>query len=36
LFAKVQDAWGLGHTPSAGHDAGAVRAAIRPGETKIV
>src|SRR6476646_9258078 len=31
LFAKVQDAWGLGHTPSAGHDADAVRAAIRPG-----
>src|SRR5213076_3651122 len=36
LFAKVQDAWGLGHTPSAGHDADAVRAAIRPGETKVV
>jgi len=36
LFAKVQDAWGLAHTPSAGHDADAVRAAIRPGETKVV
>jgi len=36
LFAKVQDAWGLGHPPSAGHDADAVRAAIRPGETKVV
>jgi len=36
LFAKVQDAWGLGHTPSAGHDADAVRAAIRTGETKVV
>jgi cystathionine gamma-synthase len=36
LFAKVQDSWGLAHTPSAGHDADAVRAAIRPGETKVV
>ena len=36
LFAKVQDAWGLEHTPSAGHDADAVRAAIRPGATKVV
>ena len=36
LFAKVQDTWGLAHTPSAGHDADAVRAAIRPGETKVV
>jgi len=36
LFAQVQDAWGLAHTPSAGHDADAVRAAIRPGETKVV
>ena len=36
LFAKVQDAWGLAHTPAAGHDADAVRAAIRPGETKVV
>src|SRR3954465_11558633 len=36
LFAKVQDVWGLAHTPAAGHDADAVRAAIRPGETKVV
>jgi len=36
LFAKVQDAWGLEHTPSAGHDTDAVRAAIRPGATKVV
>jgi cystathionine gamma-synthase len=36
LFAKVQDSWGLAHTPSAGHDADAVRAAIRPGQTKVV
>jgi cystathionine gamma-synthase len=36
LFAKVQDAWGLEHTPAAGHDADAVRAAIRPGTTKVV
>jgi len=36
LFAKVQDAWGLTHTPATGHDADAVRAAIRPGETKVV
>jgi cystathionine gamma-synthase len=36
LFAKVQDAWGLAHTPAKGHDADAVRAAIRPGETKVV
>jgi len=36
LFAKVQEAWGLSYTPAAGHDVDAVRAAIRPGETKVV
>ena len=36
LFAKVLDRWGLGHTPSAGHDVDAVRAALRPGSTKVV
>ncbi len=36
LFAKVQEAWGLSYTPSGGHDADSVRAAIRPGETKVV
>src|SRR5205085_7027297 len=32
----VQEAWGLSYTPSGGHDVDAVRAAIRPGETKVV
>ena len=36
LFAKVLDRWGLGHTPSAGHDVDAERAALRPGSTKVV
>ena len=36
LFAKVQEAWGLSYTPAGGHDVDAVRAAIRPGETKVV
>ena len=37
LFAKVQERVGARRTrPSAGHDADAVRAAIRPGETKVV
>jgi len=36
LFAQVQQAWGLTYTPAAGHDADSVRAAIRPGETKVV
>jgi cystathionine gamma-synthase len=36
LFAQVQQAWGLAYTPAAGHDADSVRAAIRPGETKVV
>jgi cystathionine gamma-synthase len=36
LFAQVQQAWGLTYTPAAGHDADSVRAAIRPGQTKVV
>jgi cystathionine gamma-synthase len=36
LFAQVQQAWGLAYTPAAGHGADSVRAAIRPGETKVV
>ena len=36
LFAKVLDRWGLGHTPSAGHDVDAVRSTLRPGSTKVV
>jgi cystathionine gamma-synthase len=36
LFAQVQEAWGLAYTPAAGHDADSVRAAIRPGATKLV
>jgi cystathionine gamma-synthase len=36
LFAQVQQAWGLAYTPAAGHDADSVRAAIRPGATKVV
>ncbi|HEX4699246.1 MAG TPA: cystathionine gamma-synthase [Actinomycetes bacterium] len=36
LFAQVQEAWGLTYTPAAGHDADAVRAALRPGVTKVV
>jgi cystathionine gamma-synthase len=36
LFAQVHERWGLDWTPSAGHDADAVRAAIRPGATKVV
>jgi cystathionine gamma-synthase len=35
LFAKVQDRWGLEHTPSAGHGVDDVRAALRP-TTKVV
>jgi cystathionine gamma-synthase len=35
LFAKVQDRWGLEHTPSAGHSVEDVRAALRP-TTKVV
>lgn len=36
LFDKVAQRWGLGHTPAPVSDVDAVRAAIRPGETKIV
>ena len=36
LFDKVEQAWGLAHSPAAVSDVDAVRAAIRPGETKIV
>jgi cystathionine gamma-synthase len=35
LFAKVQDRWGLEHTPSAGHGVDDVRDALRP-TTKVV
>jgi cystathionine gamma-synthase len=35
LFAKVQDRWGLEHTPSAGHGVDDVRAVLRP-TTKVV
>ena len=36
LFAKVEDPRGLAHTPAPVSDVDAVRAAIRPGETKLV
>ena len=36
LFAQVQQRWGLDWTPSAGHEPDAVRAAVRPGVTKVV
>ncbi|HEX6151045.1 cystathionine gamma-synthase [Nocardioides sp.] len=36
LFAQVEQAWGLGLTTAAVSDVDAVRAAIRPGETKLV
>ncbi|QZY28543.1 cystathionine gamma-synthase [Nocardioides coralli] len=36
LFAKVEAAWGLGLTTAPVSDPDAVRAAIRPGETKLV
>ncbi len=36
LFAKVAEPWGLEHTPAQVADPEAVRAAIRPGQTKIV
>ena len=35
LFDKVQQRWGVEYTP-AGHDVEAVRAAIRPGRTRLV
>ena len=36
LFAQVEEPWGLRHTPAPVADTDAVRAAIRPGETKVV
>ncbi len=36
LFDKVEQAWGLAHSPVPVSDVHAVRAAIRPGETKLV
>ncbi len=36
LFDKVAKVWGLGHSPAAVSDVEAVRAAIRPGMTKLV
>ncbi len=36
LFDKVEQPWGLGYTAAPVHDVDAVRAAIRPGETKLV
>ncbi len=36
LFAKVEEPWGLGYTPAAVASVDAVRAAIRPGTTKLV
>jgi cystathionine gamma-synthase len=36
LFAKVEEPWGLAHTAAQVSDVDAVRAAVRPGETKIV
>ncbi len=36
LFDKVEKVWGLAHSPAPVSDVDAVRAAIRPGETKLV
>jgi cystathionine gamma-synthase len=36
LFAQVEEPWGLTHTPAAVSDVDAVRAAIRPGQTRLV
>ncbi|WP_109509066.1 cystathionine gamma-synthase [Nocardioides speluncae] len=36
LFDKVAQVWGLGHSPAPVSDIDAVRAAVRPGETKLV
>ncbi|MEJ7794955.1 MAG: cystathionine gamma-synthase [Nocardioides sp.] len=36
LFDKVERAWGLAHSPAPVSDIDAVRAAIHPGETKLV
>ncbi|HSE72009.1 MAG TPA: cystathionine gamma-synthase [Nocardioidaceae bacterium] len=36
LFAKVEEPWGLEHTSAPVSDVDAIRAAIRPGQTKVV
>ena len=36
LFDKVEKLWGLAHSPAPVSDVDAVRAAIRPGETRLV
>jgi cystathionine gamma-synthase len=36
LFDKVEQVWGLEHSPAPVSDVDAVRAAIRPGETRLV
>jgi len=36
LFDKVEKVWGLDHTPAPVSDLDAVRAAIRPGQTRVV
>jgi cystathionine gamma-synthase len=36
LFAKVEEPWGLQYTPAAVSDVDAVRAAVRPGQTRVV
>jgi len=36
LFDKVEQVWGLAHSPAPVSDVDAVRAAVRPGETKVV
>ncbi|MEO5708943.1 MAG: cystathionine gamma-synthase [Nocardioidaceae bacterium] len=36
LFSKVEQPWGLAHTAAPVSDVDAMRAAIRPGETKVV
>ncbi|MFC5177292.1 cystathionine gamma-synthase [Nocardioides taihuensis] len=36
LFDKVEQAWGLAHSPAPVSDVDAVRAAIRPGQTRLV
>ncbi len=36
LFAQVAEPWGLAHTPAHLGDLDAVRAAIRPGQTKVL
>ena len=36
LFARVEEPWGLQYTPAAVSDVDAVRAAVRPGQTRVV